>query len=79
MCAHIDDFLFVESYLFTKNIIEPLGQTFTIGTHYSNTFKYLGLNLNQVDKEIWIDQVDYITTLKPFDISKERKRDKVLS
>ena len=35
--------------------------------------KYLKLNLNQVDNEICIDQTDYITTLKPIDISKERK------
>ena len=31
--------------------------------------------MNQVYKETRIDQADYIRTLKPNDISKERKRD----
>ena len=62
------------SQLFIKNIIGPLGQTFTIGTHYLKALKYLGLNLNKVEKEICTDQTDYIATLKPIAISKERKR-----
>ena len=33
------------------------------------------LNMNEVDKEICTDQADYITILKPIDISKERERD----
>ena len=49
ICAHVDDFLFSGSQLFIKNIVEPLVQTFTKGTHYSKAFKYLGLNLNQND------------------------------
>ena len=32
--------------------------------------------MNQVDKEVCIDQADYITILKHIDISKERKRDR---
>ena len=32
--------------------------------------------MNQVYKETRIDQADYIRTLKPNDISKERKRDR---
>ena len=32
--------------MFIKNIIEPLGQAFTIGTHYSKAFKYPVLNIN---------------------------------
>ena len=77
ICAHVDDFLFGGSQLFTKNIVEALGQVFTIGTHYSKAFKYLGLNLNQDDKEICIDQTAYITTLKPLDISREEKGSKL--
>ena len=64
------------SQLFIKNVVEPLGQGFTIGIHYSKAFKYLGLNLNQVNKEICIDQAEYITALKPIDSSKERKGDR---
>ena len=37
--------------------------------------KYLGLNLNQVEKEICTDQTD-IVTLKPIAISRERKRNR---
>ena len=33
--------------------------------------------MNQVYKETHIDQADYIRTLKPNDISKERKRDRI--
>ena len=32
--------------------------------------------MNQVYKDTRIDQADYIPTLKPNDISKERKRDR---
>ena len=31
--------------------------------------------MNEVDKEICTDQADYITILKPIDISKDRERD----
>ena len=33
------------------------------------------LNMTEVDKVICTDQADYITILKPIDISKERERD----
>ena len=75
MCTNLDDVLFGGSQLFIKNIIGPLGQTFTIGTHYLKALKYLGLNLNQVEKEICTDQTD-IVTLKPIAISRERKRNR---
>ena len=46
MRTHVDDFLFWGFQKFIKNIINLLGQAFIIGKPYSETFKYLGVNLN---------------------------------
>ena len=64
-----------DSRYLSKIGVELISQTFTTGTHYSKAFKYIGLNMNEVDKEICTDQADYITILKPIDISKDRERD----
>ena len=44
---HVDDFLWDGDLLFSNNIISAFCKVFTIGKTSKNTFRYLGLDLNQ--------------------------------
>ena len=76
LCAHVDDFLYGGSHEFYKTVIDPLRKTFTIGSEFNDSFKYLGLNLKQTKGGIWLDQTLYTNTLVEVELEKERKEEK---
>ena len=47
LCTHGDDFSFGGNEHFINNVIKPLKSTFTIGSEFCTAFIYLGLNINQ--------------------------------
>ena len=60
LCRHVDDFLFGGTQLFLNKIINSIKRVFKIGSEHCTEFKYLGLNINQSNSEITIDQVNYM-------------------
>ena len=76
LCTHVDDFLFGGTQIFLENIIAPLKKIFTIGEEHCKAFKHLGLNINQCNTEIILDQNEYIDSLDYINISKNRKQQK---
>lgn len=76
LCTHVDDFLFGGNEHFINNVIKPLKSTFTIGSEFCTAFKYLGLNINQLDKEIVLNQNDYIKSIDFIDIDNHKMKKK---
>ena len=66
LCLHVDDFLFREFFL--SKVINP------IGSEHCAAFKCLGQNISQSNKEIKIDQANYVKLVDYIAISKGRKR-----
>merc|ERR1712121_519112 len=77
LVSHVDDFAFCGNNKFHNTVIKELKNTFNISTHESGTFKYLGMNVNQDRNGVVIYQDNYIPSLTPISIPKERytKRD----
>ena len=51
ICIHVDDFLFGGNDMFIENVVNPLSQSFVIGTEHENAFKYLGVDIKQEDRK----------------------------
>ena len=58
--SHIDDFLHAGSQIFYDNIMDPLCQRFKVGSHHSESFKYVGYQINQQSNGVRINQEKYI-------------------
>ena len=74
ICAHVDDFLWVGVADFENEIINNLKLTFKIGKEEFESFKYIGLGINQCKDDIIIDQESYVNLLKPTDVYPDRKK-----
>ena len=70
---HVDDFIWVGTNHFIKKVINILKQTFSISSGECETFKYLGLYVQQKNGEITIQQVPYTDELKELQIEKPCK------
>ena len=70
---HVDDFFWGGDNYFMKQVIQSLKETFEIGTEETGSFKYLGLHITQKKKGVEIEQGRYCQSLKPLEVSKERK------
>ena len=74
LCAHVGDFLFGGTQEFLDNVINPVREKFLVRSQYITPFRYLGLNIQQLDNySILIDQISYINMIKEIDLKKERK------
>ena len=76
ICIYVDDFLWTGSDLFHKNIITRLESKFSIGSSASVSFTYVGLSIKSYEDGLTIDQDQYIASLTPIPISKERFAEK---
>ena len=75
--AHVDDFLWAGTETFEKNVIQKLCGKFTAGRTASRNFKYVGININQSDnKEIHVDQFDYINSIDAIPLNRQRQMEK---
>ena len=72
ICVYVDDFLWAGSSIFQETVIKRLHDLFLIGSVSDGSFKYVGLNIEDMDQGITIDQMHYISTLKPMQINKQR-------
>ena len=73
VCTYVDDFLWAGTSRFKEQVIDNLCQTFLIGSTESKAFKYVGLNIiSNKDGSKTLDQFQYVSTLTPVAISRQR-------
>ena len=73
LCCYVYDFVWGGSITFEKQIINVLKETFSVSSQESETFKYLGLDIDQKNHVITLHQISYKNELKECDIEKSRK------
>lgn len=72
LAMHVDDFVFCGNTEFERDVIATLKEKFKVGSHESGTFKYVGLNVNQQENGITVEQDLYVSSISPIEISKGR-------
>ena len=72
LACHVDDFLYGGSEQFCSEKGSDIRNEFTVGKEEEGSFKYVGMNIQQSDKVILLDQNSYAQSLKIIEISKER-------
>ena len=79
LLSHVDDFFFAGSEAF-KKMIEELKKVFIVSREDSYAFKYLGMELQQTNKGIFLSLHKYTSDLEEISLDKDRKsnRDLVL-
>ena len=79
LAVHVDDFLWAGSEIFEINVISKVKEVFNVGKEASESFKYLGLGLNQCDDKIILSQKDYVNVLKTVSVDRKRMKDSQLT
>ena len=62
---HVDDFLVAGRPEFLSMISFKLKKRFTFGKTEYSKFKFTGLNIDQQEEGIYVDQIDYIQNIQP--------------
>ena len=62
---HVDDFLVAGRPEFLSMISLKLKKRFTFGKTEYSKFKFTGLNIDQQEEGIYVDQIDYIQNIQP--------------
>ena len=73
MCIHVDDFIVGGDIQFEREIVSALMKEFKIGSFLQCPFKFLGLNVDQTNKKLIIDQTDYISKIETIKLSSVQK------
>ena len=76
---HVDDFLTGGTPEFEKILDEKLKGRFSFGKIELNKFKFTGLNIEQKNDGIFVDQIEYIQTLKPIQTNRVANKDEKLN
>ena len=74
LCARVDDFCWGGTEQFQVKSIKLIKKSFQISLEESETFKYLGLSVQQTCDYIKIDQSSYINELKEVENSQEKQK-----
>ena len=77
MSAHVDDFFWAGTNLFESEVLSKLTATFKISNESQNSFKYLGIQVNQDNQRITLNQDTYESDLQLIKLegSNDPKRD----
>ena len=62
--THVDDVLHSGNKDFDNKIMNPLKEAFKFGTEEETEFRYVGLNMKQINKAILVDQNHYVANLE---------------
>ena len=62
---HVDDFLVAGRSEFLRALDQKLGGRFKFGKVEKDKFKFTGLNIEQNEENIFVDQIDFINGIKP--------------
>ena len=73
LVSHVDDFVYTGTAMWLRDVIDMIKKRFNISSECHGTFKYLGLNVNQTEGEIGMDQKHYVAKLQEIPIVNERK------
>ena len=71
--AHVDDFTYCGTSKWHEGVMEEVMKEFKISKRGKGAFKYVGLNIEQTNEAIFVDQALYIKGLKEIQVSPERK------
>jgi len=72
LTSHVDDFLWAGTEEFEKEVIAGVRKELVIGKEDEDTFRYVGVNIQYKDGQIWLDQNFYKDCLEYIDMSKDR-------
>ena len=72
---HVDDFLWGGTKHFEEHVINKIRNKFQISQQSSRAFKYIGMELEQDDEGIRINQNLYSESIKPISIKVDRHKD----
>ena len=72
LVSHVDDFAFCGNQNFHNTVIKELKSTFKISAHEAGTFKYLGLSVEQSSNGVVVNQENYISSITPVSVPKNR-------
>ena len=75
---HVDDFLWGGTTTFENLVIDQVRRQFHVGSQCNTIFKYVGLDVNQNENKIMLNQNKYYNMLDPIPVSAARascKRD----
>ena len=62
---HVDDFLLAGSSEFLQMLSQKLKRRFTFGKTELTKFKFTGLNIEQTEEGIFVDQIEFIHSIQP--------------
>ena len=68
LVSHVDNLLHAGDNSFEVTVIEPLKAVFAFGSDNDYDFRYVGLHIEQVDSEIYVDQNYYFRSLDVHDV-----------
>ena len=70
LAIHVDDFLYGGSTKF-ENLIQNIKTIFTVGSEETVPMKYLGMNIDESDGDIYFSQDSYIDSMEEVEIQKD--------
>lgn len=73
---HVDDFLIAGTNHFMKEVIGPLLEKYKVGKRQDGSFRYVGIDIDQTQGGLVIQQKKYIEEIKIMPISTTRKTDR---
>ena len=72
LVTHVDDFAYCSTLNWHKNVVEKPLRIFKISKKEKGSFRHVRLNVVQTCKEVFVDQNNYTSSLKPVELSAER-------
>ena len=78
LVIHVDDFLYGGSTKF-ENLIQNIKTIFTVGSEETVPMKYLGMNIDESDGDIYFSQDSYIDSMEEVEIQQKTDKSRVLS
>ena len=67
---HMDDFLVTGTSEFLQMLSQKLKRRFTFGKTELAKFKFTGLNIEQTEEGIFVDQIEFIHSIQPISSKK---------
>ena len=71
---HVDDFVYCGTSEWNSNVMGAIQKVFKISARHRGTFKYIGLNIQQTNDGIHIDQQPYVESVKCIPLSADRMK-----
>ena len=74
LVSHVDDFIFAGVDRWREEVIGEIRRKFNISSEEQGSFRFLGLNIRQYERTVYVDQRHYIDQLKEIPIDNARKK-----